>query len=433
MDRLSFSSRPLFTCCSLVVSLVVMLAGCKKESPESTPVSVETATAQIRSITEHITTDAVLAPIAEAAISPKISAPVKKFYVQRGAHVKAGQLLATLENGDLEAAVTDNQGAFDAADANYQTAVKAQVPEDYQKAELDLAQAKANLDLAQSIVNSRKQLYAQGAIAGRELDTSQAALVQAQAAYDAAKQHLDAMKAVSREAALKAAKGNLESARGKYQGAEAELAWSEIRSPIAGVVTDRPLYAGETPAPGAPLITVMDTSALLAKVHLSQPQAQLLKIGDLASVAVPGLTDSVPGKIDLVSPALDPGSTTVEVWIRLENPKGVLRPGTAVHVSIAGRTVPEAVVVPSVSVVVTTSGKSTVIIIGSDGVAHQTAVTTGLSDAGQTQIVSGLKAGQQVVTTGAASLDDGTKVKVESAADQEPESAAGQSKGDGDQ
>jgi HlyD family secretion protein len=407
-------------CLSASLAALLLLAGCsKKEASEPTAVAVQAATAQVQTITEHIVTDAVLAPIAEAAISPKITAPVKKFYVQRGAHVKAGQLLATLENSDLAAAVTDNQGSFDAADATYQTSIKATVPEDYQKAQLDLAQAKANLDLNQSIVASRKQLFAQGAIPGRDLDTSLAALVQAEAAYDAAKQHLDAMKAVSREAALRAAKGELESARGKFQGAEAALSYSEIRSPIAGVVTDRPLYAGETAASGAALITVMDTSALLAKIHLSQPQAQLLKTGDPASVAVPGLPDPIPGKINLISPALDPGSTTVEIWVRLENPKGTLRPGAAVHVSIAGRTAPKAVVVPSESIVIASSGKSTVMVIGSDGVAHQTPVETGIADAGLTQILTGLPAGQQVVTTGAASLDDGTHVKVVTAADRD--------------
>ena len=407
-------------CLSASLAALLLLTGCsKKEAPEPTAVAVQAATAQVQTITEHIVTDAVLAPIAEAAISPKITAPVKKFYVQRGAHVKAGQLLATLENSDLAAAVTDNQGSFDAADATYQTSIKATVPEDYQKAQLDLAQAKANLDLNQSIVASRKQLFAQGAIPGRDLDTSLAALVQAEASYDAAKQHLDAMKAVSREAALRAAKGELESARGKFQGAEAALSYSEIRSPIAGVVTDRPLYAGETAASGAALITVMDTSALLAKIHLSQPQAQLLKTGDPASVAVPGLPDPIPGKINLISPALDPGSTTVEIWVRLENPKGTLRPGAAVHVSIAGRTAPKAVVVPSESIVIASSGKSTVMVIGSDGVAHQTPVETGIADAGLTQILTGLPAGQQVVTTGAASLDDGTHVKVVTAADRD--------------
>lgn len=417
----------------LAVALLASVAGCSKDKEaEAAAVAVQAAPAKIAPIAEHLVADAVLAPIAQAAISPKITAPVKKFYVQRGAKVKAGELLATLENNDLEAAVTDNQGAYDAANAAYQTAVKAQVPEDYQKAELDYAQAKANLDLNKSIVESREKLFAEGAISGRDLDTSKAALVQAQAAYDTANQHLSSMKQVSHEAALKAAKGDLESARGKYEGAQAQLSYSEIRSPIAGVVTDRPLYAGETVASGSPLITVMDTSALLARIHLSQLQAQMLKAGDAASVDVPGLPDPVDGKITLVSPATDPGSTTVEVWVRIENRKGALRPGTAVHVTLDGRAVPNALVVPTEAIVVGASGKPTVMVVGSDGVAHQTAVETGIAGDDTTQILSGLSAGQQVVTVGAASLDDGTRVKIAAAAGDDDKPAAGEAKGKDD-
>ena len=124
-------------------------------------------------IAEHILADAILAPQAESAIQPKITAPVKKFYVQRGAKVKEGQLLAVLENSDLAAAAQDNRGTYEAAQATYATATKSQVPEDVQKAELDYAQAKANLDLNTSIVNNRKQLFAEGAIPGRDLDTAQ--------------------------------------------------------------------------------------------------------------------------------------------------------------------------------------------------------------------------------------------------------------------
>ena len=407
----------------IVLAMATLAAGCskEKEAPAAT-VSVEAATAHIAPITEHVVADAVLSPVDQSAISPKITAPVKKFYVQRGSKVKAGQLLATLENRDLRAAVTDNRGAYDAADAGYQTAVKAQVPEDYQKAQTDFDQAKANLELNQSIVASRQKLFDQGAISGRELDTSKAALVQAQAAYDVAAKHLASMQQVSRAAAIRSARGQLESAQGKYQGAAAQLGYSEIRSPISGVVTERPLYAGETAASGTPLITVMDTSALIAKLHLSQPQTEVLQKGDAASVQVPGLPDPVSGKITLVSPALDPGSTTVEVWVRLENPKGRLRPGTAVHVTLDGRKVPNALIVPSDAIVQASSGKSTVMVAGSDGVAHQTAVTTGIVSGPDTQILSGLSAGQQVVTTGVAGLDDGTHVKVVASLEQDEDS-----------
>ena len=399
--------------CAAAVMLA-WIAGCKSggETAPAVEVEVQATTVQPASITQHVTADAVLAPLSQSAISPKITAPVKKFYVQRGAKVQAGELLATLENGDLAAAVTDNQGSYDAAQAVYLTTTQAQVPEEFQKAELDVAQAKANLDLNQKIVDNRKQLFAQGAIPGRDLDTAEAALVQAQATFDSAEKHLTSMKQVSREAALKSARGQLESAKGKYLGAAAQYGYSEVRSPIKGVVTERPLFAGETAAAGAPLLTVMDTSALLAKVHLAQSLAQLLKIGDSAEVTVPGVTDPVEGKITLVSPALDPGSTTVEVWVRLENEQGRFKPGTPVHVTIAGKTVPNAVVVPSEAVVTAESGKKGVMVIGADSIAHRKEVVTGIADGGNVQIVSGIAAGQQVVTTGAYALDDGTIVKV---------------------
>ncbi len=409
--------------------LFVFAAGCKAKEETSTPVvNVEATTAMQQAISEHITADAVLFPLAQAAIAPKFTAPVRKFLVQRGAHVKKGELLAVLENRDLEAASMDNRGSYDQALATYQTTTKAQVPEDYQKAESDFNQAKANLEVAQKVYDNRQTLFKEGAIPGRDLDTARANQVQAKAAYDMAEQHLASMKSVSHEAALKAAKGQLDSAEGKYMGAKAQLDYSEIRSPINGVVTDRPLYAGETAAAGAPLLTVMDTSALLAKLHLPQAQAQRLKVGAAAQVTVAGVDEPVTGKVTLISPALDPGSTTLEVWVRIENGKGALKAGTPAKVSITGNTVNEALVVPAASVSTSTEGKKSVLVIDA-GVAHQRVVDTGIEDGGLVQILSGLKPGEQVVTTGSYGMDDGTKVKVVTA--EEMEKDAGGSKAGG--
>jgi multidrug efflux pump subunit AcrA (membrane-fusion protein) len=338
---------------------------------------------------------------------------VKKFYVQRGSRVSAGQLLATLENSDLEAAALDNKGAYTAAQGTYDIATGATVPEDTVKAETDLAQATANLSLAQSIVNSRAQLFAEGAIPGRDLDTAKAALVQAQAAHDIAKQHLDAVQKVSHKAALESAQGQLTSAKGKYLGAQAQLSYTEIRSPIAGMVTDRPLFAGETAAAGNPVITVMDTSALLAKLHLSQIQSQQLSLGAPATIAVPGVAGPVPAKVSLISPALDPGSTTVEVWLRVANPKGTLKAGTPVHTTITGRSAGNALIIPAEAVQTDPDGVSKfVMVIKPDGAAAKRPVTLGIRNSESAQVLSGLAPADMVITTGAYGLDEGTKVKV---------------------
>ncbi|GGA55304.1 RND transporter MFP subunit [Edaphobacter acidisoli] len=395
--------------------MAMLLAGCNhKEADATVEVTVVAAHPEVSSIAEHIQADATLSPLAQAALSPKISAPVKKFYVQRGAKVKAGQLLAVLENRDLEAAALDNKGTYTAAQAAYQTATKAQVPEDYQKAQLDLAQAKATLDLDQSIVNSRKQLFSEGAIPGRDLDTAMATLVQAQAAYDTANKRFEGIKSVGNAAALKAAKGQLASAEGKYLGAEAQVSYSEIRSPINGVVTDRSLFAGETAAAGTPLLTIMDTSALLAKVHIALASAQRLSLGAPATLQVPGVDGPVPATVSLISPALDPGSTTVEVWLRVENKKGAYKVGTPVHASIEGRTAKDTLIVPSSALLTAQDGGKSVMVVGDDGVAHKRAVTVGLIDNADTQILSGITQKDLVISNGNYGLDEGTKVKVES-------------------
>ena len=415
------------TACRLLAGAVafsmLLLSGCKKDAAPLPTVTVQAEHPEQGPIAEHIIADAILAPLAQAAIAPKISAPVKKFYVQRGSRVKEGELLVTLENGDLAAAAQDNKGSYMAAEAAYATATRAQVPEDTQKAELDVAQAKANLDLNLSIVKGRKQLFAEGAIPGRDLDTAQAALVQTQAAYDTAAKHLELMHNVSREAALKAAQGQLASAEGKYKGANAQLSYSEIRSPIDGVVTDRSLFAGETAAAGAPLLTVMDTSALLAKTHVAQNVAQRMKLGDDASVRVPGVADPVPAKVSLISPALDPGSTTVEVWLRIENKDGALKVGTPVKVSITGRTLAEAWKVPASSILTAQDGSKSVMVVGTDSSAHRKPVTLGIEDGDDVQITGGLSPTDVVITGGAYGLDDGAKVAVGPAADDDKPAA----------
>jgi multidrug efflux pump subunit AcrA (membrane-fusion protein) len=394
--------------------LLALALGCtKKEAAPEPEVYVQAAHPTQGTISEQIAADATLAPLAQAAIAPRVTAPVRKFLVQRGARVKAGQLLATLEDTDLAAAALDTKGSYTAAQGTFAAATRAQVPEDTAKAQTDLAQARANLDLAQSIVTGRGQLFAQGAIPGRDLDTAKAALVQAQSAYDVAKLHLDSLQQVSRAASLQTAEGQLASAKGKYLGAEAQLGYTEVRSPIDGVVTDRPLFAGETAAAGTALITVMDTSALLAKLHIAQMQAQQLALGGEATVTVPGVDEPVPAKVALISPALDPGSTTVEVWLRVDNRAGKLKAGTPVRASIIGRTVPDALLLPAAAVQTAPDGSAKyVMVIAADGTARKRPVTLGIQTPDSVQVLSGLGPADTVITTGSYGLDDKTKVKI---------------------
>ena len=130
------------------------------------------------SIQLKVGADAVLYPLQQAAIIPKVSSPVKKFYVDRGAPVRAGQLLAELENQDLMGAVAEARAAYEQAEANYETTAKATVPEEARKAELDVKAAKDSLENAQRLYDARQSLFKEGAIAEKDVKDAQLALAQ---------------------------------------------------------------------------------------------------------------------------------------------------------------------------------------------------------------------------------------------------------------
>src|ERR1039457_4512104 len=248
-----------------IIPVIVSALGCSADKQEEPTVSVQVVPVKKATIEQTVTSEAILFPLAQSAIVPKISAPVKAFYVHRGSKVHEGQLLAKLESRDLAAAAQDNRGAYDQAQANYAIATASTLPEEIQKAQGDTQSAKLALEAEQKLYDSRQDLYKQGALPRKDLDQAGVALTQARNQYELAQRHLDALMAVSKQQEQKAAAGQLHSAKGKYLGAEAQLSYSEIRSPISGVVTDRSLYPGEMAAAGTPLLTVMDTSSVIAR------------------------------------------------------------------------------------------------------------------------------------------------------------------------
>jgi multidrug efflux pump subunit AcrA (membrane-fusion protein) len=312
-------------------------------------------------------------------------------------------LLVELENQDLVGAEKEAQAAYSAAEAAYETTARATVPEDVQKAELDVRSAKDTLDAQQAVHDNRQNLFKEGAIAQKDVNDAQVSLTQARSQYEIARKRLEDLRTFAKDQQLKAAAAQRDAAKARLDTAQAQLSYSRITSPIDGVVTDRPFFPGETPATGSPLITVMDTSKVIARVHVAQTEAAELKVGDDANVI--GLDNApVPGKIVQVSPALDPSSTTVEVWVQAANPDGQLKPGTSLRVEMIAKTVPSALVIPEAALLTSGSGSTSVIVIDAENRPRKTAVSVGIRDNGKVQVTDGLESGQRVVTTGAFEL-----------------------------
>lgn len=409
----------------LAAAAGLLLAGCNKPAEKEKalpPVQVTAVTqATIRRIVQG---DGALFPVEQAGMMPKIAAPVRKFYVNRGDHVKRGQLLAVLENRDLVSAAAESKGAVEQAESNLRTTQVSTIRDSIMKAQSDVEAARQTRDSAAKVLETRRQLFKQGALAGRLADESQVAFAQADTQFRAAQEHLKALESV-RNDQVKAAAAQVQSAKARLDSQEAQVAYSRIESPISGIVADRPLNAGEMANPGSPIVTVVDISRVVARINIPHSDAATVRVGQTAALTQPDQKEEMEGKVTVVSPAADPSTTTVQVWIEIPNPGERLKPGAAVHAAIATEVYKAATVVPVAAILPGEEGGTAVLTVSSDSVAHKRVVALGVREGKQVQILSGVSAGEEVVIVGGMGLDDKTKVKIVTTAVEES--------GDGDE
>lgn len=404
---LTFAALPLLVSCSKE----------KEEKPEPiAPVQVSPATTG--DIRRLVAADAVLYPVNEADIIPKITAPIARFNVNRGDHVRAGQVLAVLENRDLVASAAAAKAQAEQADANLRATSGANVPDQVVKAQTDVSAARQQLDAAQQALASRENLLREGALARKMVDDQRVVVAQAQAQYESAQEHLRTLQTVGKQEQVAGAQAQFDAARAQYQSAEAQVSYSEVKSPIDGVVSDRPLYTGGVAQPGTPLLTVMNISSVVARANVPQNQAAAVKLGQAATVQLTDGSVTLPAKVSVVSPATDPASTTVQVWVQAENPGERLKPGMSVHVTIVTAVLKGVTLVPASAILSSDEGETVVDVVGSDNIVHQKKVELGVREPDKVQILSGVAPGEQVVTVGGLGLDDGSKVRIVKPAEQ---------------
>jgi multidrug efflux pump subunit AcrA (membrane-fusion protein) len=398
----------------LITSCLVATFGCsKKEGSEAeAPAPVQVTAVTQDTIRRIITGDGMLFPRDQASVMPKIASPVEKFYVNRGDHVKQGQLLAVLENRDLTAQAAEGQGAMDQAESNLRTTSGASVPEAGVKAQTDVDADRQAMDAAKKVFDSREELFKEGALARRQVDEALVSYTQAKAQFDSAQEHLRVLQGVAKGEQIKTASSQVESAKAHHQSLEAQLSYARILSPIGGVIADRPLYAGEMATPGTPLLTVMDISRVVARVSVPQSQAATVKVGHPATITQVDSGQEVPGKVIVVSPATDPASTTVQVWVEAENPGEKLKPGASVHAVIVTEMFKAATVVPITAILPGEEKGTAVLTVSADSTAHKKQVELGVREGDKVQILSGVKPGEEVVVVGGLGVDDKAKVKI---------------------
>jgi HlyD family secretion protein len=156
----------------------VSLSACRHKAEEvaAPVVTVDVAPVLLSQIQRTIRAEGLIYPRQQAAIVPKVAAPIRQAFVQRGARVRAGQVLVELENRDLAGAATESRATYDQAQATYETTARATVPQELQKSELDVRAAKDALDAQQAAYDNRQRLLREGAIAEKDVNDARAAL-----------------------------------------------------------------------------------------------------------------------------------------------------------------------------------------------------------------------------------------------------------------
>jgi HlyD family secretion protein len=394
--------------------MVIFLGACspKPNAAEAEPVTpVQVAQATKGSIEHIITANAVLTPLNQANVTSKISAPVRRIFVNRGDHVRECQLLAVLENRDLASAAEESKGLYEQAQAAYQTTTGATLPEDRTKALADLQTAQQALEAAKKVYENRVALLRQGALAQKLVDDAKVAMVQAESQYATAERHVESFQKVGEREQVKSSQAQLEAARAHYGSAQAQLSYAEIHSPIDGVIADRPVYPGEMANSGSAVISVVDISQVIARANIPVKEAAAIQTGRPATIS--GTSGDVPGKVTVVSPAVNPSTTTVEVWVQAKNPGERLKPGTTVQVLINAEVLEGVIIVPATALLSAEQGGDKVMVVGNDSLAHERKIDVGVRHGDQVQIASGLKEGEQVITFGGLGLEDKAKVTIQ--------------------
>ena len=403
-----------------VLAVLLLCTACSRKSEtakedapkeEAAVAPVETAAARVGSIAEVVEAEAVLYPLRQASILAKVTAPIQQFLIQRGDHVKAGQLLAVLENRDLTASARESGKLFQQAEATYENTRSAQMPDELAKATADVTAGEEAYDATRQVYESRVKLFRDGALAQKLVEDAKVAMVQAQTTLQTARQHLASLKTVGQAAQLRAAKAQVDAAEAHFNSAEAQLSYTRIVSPIAGVVADRPLNVGELASGGSALLTVADISQIVARANVQVSAAGRMRVGQHGTVLAQG--EELDGTVQVVSPLVDPNSTTVQVWVYAKNPREKIKPGASARIRVETRQIGGAVLVPVSALLSAEDGRERVMVAGSDSLAHSRPVKVGVRNGDTVQITSGLKAGENVIVSGALGLDDKAHISTE--------------------
>lgn len=356
--------RPLFSLLSLLAVTLLSACGAGEEPAKAKTAGVRAIPITVtQSRTQHLAWVDHSVGQVETQTAPVVAAEVKstvaRILADVGKHVQAGEILARLEDRDLQ---------------------------------IERRAAQAEIRRLDSLLDHQRRQVERYHTVGAGQFISPALVEEA-------------------EAQLHALEAQQQAAQARLQTAERALTKTEIRAPVTGQIERRLISVGDFVDPGTPLFHLATRERL--RIHLPFPEtiADQLRPGLAVTLHSPGAPgQTLEGVVSEVLPLVGAANRSVSLVVHVDNP-GAWQPGASVLGSVILREYPDAVTVPETSVVRRPQGE--VVYLIADGKAQQQVVVTGLRRDGVVQITSGLAAGAAVALDGAAYLTDGAPVAVQ--------------------
>ncbi len=336
-------------------------------------------------------------PIIKVEVKSKASGIVKKLLVDYGDRVKKGQLLAQLDKIEIEAQVDQSKAALEAAEANLNST------------QADFPRAKPDADGPE--VPLLKRAYDRATSMAKDLVGSASALDDAEKNYELAlnKQNVSKAQVTVLKAKIAQAQAQVAQDRANLKQLEEQLSYTDIVSPIDGIVLSRDVQMGDAVSSilvlgsSATLVmTLGDTSEVYVKGKVDESDIGKVYLGQAARIKVESFKDKTfNGKVTKISPmgVEKDNVTTFEVRVSIQNPGGELKAEMTANAEIILEEHKNVLQIPEGAILYDKDKKASVEIPdpkGKEG-KNKIAVNIGISNGAKTEVLSGLKEGDQVV------------------------------------
>jgi len=388
----------------------------RKEDPAGRPgapqaVAVKTATLQRISVQRQVDVSGTLISPDQAKVSSEVAGVVREVLVELGHEVRPGDVLVRLEPRELEIALRRAESQLKQTEAQLGIdGVKTKEPPPDEQIAV-VRTAIANRDDARAQLARTRMLMSQKLIAQADLDTVETRVKVTEAAYQAALETVQGLKAT------------LQDRRAAVELAQKKLQDAVIKAPVGGAISERLVQVGEFIAEQTPVVTIVQMNPLKLRTAVQERNAELIRPSQPAQFQVESLPGrTFEGKVAFISPAVDQGTRTFPVEILVDNRARQLKPGFFAKGVILTRKDENVLAVPE-EAVSTLAGVSAVFVIES-GKARQQAITIGARDGKLLEVLSGLKGEEVLATSNLSQLATGVAVQAE------PVSSAGAPRGD---